>query len=216
MFKRLSYADIYREELRRIAESNDCHNPSGAGGGQFCSAPAGSGGGRKGRGAARTPATAHAAGTDAAKRSAQAGGRKAWSQEDYNAAVRAYNVVNPQTAVTHGKGLTKTDAEHQAANYTAATGRPAHVATRTVKKPKGTNAGPGDMDRPETMAAAQEERDHRKAAAEEKHRQQTDKLKRSGQGRTRRERVNRAMRAQSGHGQVTPAQHRKLVRDKVK
>lgn len=42
MITSLSFRDIYRQELRRVLESNDCHNPSGPGGGQFCS---GSGGG---------------------------------------------------------------------------------------------------------------------------------------------------------------------------
>jgi len=183
-FTRLSFGDILKEE--RLREYNDCHNPGGPGGGQFCSKGGGdafhggtagktgdssfarradrlaatastparsaawskaakfsrakqaegdesgtniwtrqspgfrkgindlvkqkeealrsgsdpvAAGGRK-RGAARTPATAHAAGTDAAKRSAQAGGRKAWSQDDYNAAVRAYDTVNPPSQKT--------------------------------------------------------------------------------------------------------------------
>jgi hypothetical protein len=66
-----------------------------------------------------------------------------------------HGVVNPQTGVQHGKGLSKTDAEHQAENYRRATGRPAHVTRTTPKpptRPPSGDAGPGDMDRPETMA----------------------------------------------------------------
>jgi hypothetical protein len=50
-FPRLSPQDLYQQELRILQEANDCHNPAGPGGGQFCSKGGGDAfhGGRAGK-----------------------------------------------------------------------------------------------------------------------------------------------------------------------